>query len=108
MNYRGYTARVEFDPDERVFVGRVEGLRDVVVFQAADVETLEREFRISLDDYIASCEEDGVEPERPYSGRLLVRMPSTLHKSAAEAARRANVSLNTWVNEAIEIRARAS
>ena len=53
MEYKGYTARVEFDQDARVLFGEVEGLRDVVTFEATDVKDLEREFHASVDDYLA-------------------------------------------------------
>lgn len=101
MKYRGYTARVEYDPEDRVFAGRVENIRDVITFEATDVESLEREFRTSIDEYVAFCAERGAEPEKPFSGRVLVRMPPGLHKAAAGAARSAGLSLNAWINAAI-------
>ncbi|HEX5727563.1 MAG TPA: type II toxin-antitoxin system HicB family antitoxin [Longimicrobiaceae bacterium] len=101
MRYKGYTARVEYDLEDGVFAGRVENIRDVVTFEATDVESLEREFRTSVDEYIAFCEEGGAEPEKPFSGRVLVRMPPALHKAAADAARAEGTSLNAWINAAV-------
>lgn len=37
------------------------------------------------------------EPERVYSGKVLVRLPSTLHRDLAEAAEDEGVSLNQFV-----------
>ena len=102
MKYKGYTARVEYDPDERTFIGRVENIRDVVTFEATDVESLEREFRISVDEYVSFCRDRGAEPEKPFSGRVLVRMAPDLHKAATDAAREAGTSLNGWINSAID------
>ena len=65
MNYKGYTAHVEVDDTDGVLHGWVEGIDDVVTFEANNLADLEREFRISVDDYLAFCAEDGVEPERP-------------------------------------------
>jgi predicted HicB family RNase H-like nuclease len=65
VRYRGYTARYEFDATDRVFHGRVAGIRDIVTFVADRLEDLEREFQISVDDYLAWCEEDGSDPDRP-------------------------------------------
>lgn len=67
MRYKGYTGRYEVDPDEGVLHGRVDGIKDIVTFVADNLEDLEREFRISVDDYLAWCAEDGVEPNGPYS-----------------------------------------
>lgn len=97
MNYRGYTATVQFDSEERTLRGRVEGLGDVITFGAEDVESLEREFRISVDEYIRFCEESGRSPERPFSGRVLVRMDASLHREISEAADRAGESMNGWI-----------
>ena len=36
-----------------------------------------------------------------YSGRILVRMPSELHEQLAQAAERAEVSLNRYVTQAL-------
>ena len=102
MKYKGYSAHVEYDPEERVFAGRVEHIRDVVTFEASDVESLEREFHLSVDEYLEFCRERGAEPEKPYSGNYLVRMGPELHKSVASAAGRNGMSLNAWMVAAIE------
>ena len=97
MNYRGYAASVAFDPESRTLFGRVDGLRDTITFEAEDVASLEREFHLSVDEYLRFCEESGRAPERPFSGRVLVRMPPELHRQAARAARTAGVSMNRWI-----------
>jgi predicted HicB family RNase H-like nuclease len=65
MNYKGYTAHVEVDDEDGVVHGWVDGTRDVVTFEADNLADLEREFRISVDDYIALCARNGVAPEKP-------------------------------------------
>jgi len=40
MTYKGYTARVEFDERDDIFVGRVLGVRDIISFHAALVTEL--------------------------------------------------------------------
>ncbi len=65
MNYKGYTARVAVDEDDGVLHGWVEGISDVVRFEADNLADLEREFRISVDDYFALCARNGVAPEKP-------------------------------------------
>jgi len=67
MTYKGYTAHVKVDPDDGVLHGWVDNIDDVVTFEADTPEALEREFRISVDDYLEFCAEDGVEPNRPYA-----------------------------------------
>lgn len=102
MTYKGYTATVSFDPDAEVLHGAVIGLRDVITFQATSVEALREEFRASVDDYLAWCEELGRQPDRAYSGRVLVRMDSDLHRDLAAAAQREGTSINALIVAAIE------
>ena len=102
MEYKGYTAEIVFDEQSDAFHGRVRHLRDVVTFESDSVEGLRREFRSSVDDYLEFCEELGQEPERPYSGRFVVRLDPGLHRDAALAAELAGESLNAWVAHAIE------
>lgn len=101
MNYRGYSAKVEYDPASRTLFGRVEGLRDAITFEAADVESLEREFHVSVDEYLAMCAEDGRSPERPFAGKVLVRMDPMLHRAVARAAEAAGDSMNGWIVRAL-------
>ena len=65
MNYKGYTAHVEVDDEDGVLHGWVDGIEDVVTFEAESLQDLEREFRISVDEYLAFCARDEVEPEKP-------------------------------------------
>jgi predicted HicB family RNase H-like nuclease len=101
IEHRGYAGRVELDPEAGLFHGEVDGLRDVVTFRGRTFEELETSFRDSVDDYLAWCEAEGAEPERPYSGRLLLRLSPELHRSASAAARRAEKSLNEWIGDAV-------
>lgn len=52
LTYKGYTGRVEHDPEAGVFHGRVLDLRDVVTFEGRNAEEVERAFRDSVDDYL--------------------------------------------------------
>jgi predicted HicB family RNase H-like nuclease len=97
MTYKGYTAQVTVDEDAGLIHGRVVGLRDVVSFQAESVSDLHAAFREAVDDYLSWCEELGEEPERPYSGRLLLRMDPSLHRDVAMRAERAGVSINKFI-----------
>lgn len=99
MEYQGYVATVEFDEHQEVFHGEVLGIRDVVTFEGRSVRELKKAFRESVDDYLAYCEERGEEPDRPFSGRFLLRLPPELHREVSVAAQRAGKSLNGWIVE---------
>ena len=83
MEYKGYVAAIAYDDYADVLHGRVINAADysIVTFEASDVEGLKREFAISIDEYLASCEEDGVEPEKPYSGKVELKIGPKLHRT---------------------------
>ena len=77
----------------------------IATFEATDVDGIRTEFHRSVDEYLASCEEDGVQPRKPFSGKLNVRLGSGLHQQVALAAEESGVSLNSWIVKALEERA---
>ena len=105
LKYKGYTGRVELDDDAGIFHGEVLDLKDVITFQGRSVEELETAFRDSVDDYLEFCLERGEEPDKPFSGRLMLRLPPDLHRQVHVRAQRAGKSLNQWITEQL---ARAS
>ena len=101
MEHRGYRARVEYDDEDGLFVGRVAGIRDGVGFHADTVEELRAAFREAVDDYLETCERLGRAPQKPYSGRLMLRVDPDLHRRAAVAAELAGLSLNQWAERTL-------
>ncbi len=99
MEYKGYIAKVEFDDEAGIFHGEVLNLRDVITFQGTTVAKLRKAFRESVDDYLDFCAERDEPPEKPYSGRILIRIDPSLHKTIATKAKLADKSLNTWLQE---------
>src|SRR4030042_3586677 len=102
LKYKGYTGHVEYDDEARIFHGEVLDLKDVITFQGKNVEELERAFRQSIDDYLEFCEQRGEEPDKPFSGRLMLRLPPNLHRRADVSAVREGKSLNQWIAERLE------
>ena len=99
MTYKGYVAEVEFDDSADILHGRVvnSGSWPIATFEATDARQLRQEFERSIDAYLAWCEEDGVEPRKPFSGKLNVRLGSELHAAVAAAASAQGMSLNAWI-----------
>lgn len=101
MEYRGYLGDVEYDAEAKMFHGDIINTRDVITFQGTTVKEIEKAFKDSINDYIAWCKEEGVEPEKPYSGKFNVRLSPQLHREAAIIARKKKISLNNFVEKAI-------
>jgi predicted HicB family RNase H-like nuclease len=99
MDYKGYTGHVEFDPEAGLFHGEVLDTRDVITFQGTSVEDLQKAFQDSVEDYLEFCRERNEKPDKPFSGRLMVRLSSDLHRKLYIEARRDGKSLNKLISE---------
>ena len=101
MTYKGYAARIELDAEDRIFVGHIAGIRDIVGFHGTAVDELEQAFHEAVDDYLAACEKLGQPPNKPYSGKLMLRVPPAVHAHAAMMAEAHGKSLNQWAAEVL-------
>lgn len=101
MHRAGYTARIEYDDDDGLFVGRVLGLRALVDFHGETVAELRQAMQLAVDEYIASCKKRGVNPEKPATGNFALRMPPEVHGAAAVVAEASGQSLNQLISEAV-------
>jgi predicted HicB family RNase H-like nuclease len=99
MKYKGYVGQVSYDDEVKIFHGEVIGLKDVIIFQGANVQDLEKAFHDSIDDYLKWCKERGETPEKMFSGTLNLRMPPDLHAHLAVEAAKRGISLNELINE---------
>ena len=102
MEIAGYKALIAFDPDTNQFRGEFVDLNGGADFYAADVKSLQREGKASLKVFLDMCREEGVEPRKSYSGKLMVRLPAVLHERAAVSAASQGKSLNAWFADVVE------
>ena len=101
MEYKGYFAKVDFIDDDNIFHGEIINLRDVITFEGETVDELKQAFQDSVDDYLDFCKQRGEDPEKPYSGKFVVRVEPELHKNITIEARKEGKSLNVWVKDAL-------
>jgi predicted HicB family RNase H-like nuclease len=102
MKYKGYIARIEYSDEDGCFVGHLAGISDVVGFHAETVAELRSAFEEAVDDYLETCEKIGRPPQKPYSGKLMLRVPPELHAKVSIAARASGKSLNQWAVDALD------
>jgi len=108
MSYKGYAASMIFDAEDKIIVGRVLDVDDIITFHGESVSEFEANFHAAVDDYISACEQLGSSPEKPASGKLMLRVAPTVHAAALKAAARSGVSLNKWAEQAISAASRKS
>lgn len=101
IQYKDYVARIEFDEEANIFHGEVVNIRDVITFQGKSVEELTKAFQDSVDDYLEFCAQRNEEPEKPFSGRLTVRLSPEQHRKVILAAEKAGKQVDSWVADAL-------
>jgi predicted HicB family RNase H-like nuclease len=101
LEYKNYYATLHFNAKDEVFHGKIIGINDLVSFEGTTVAQLKKAFHEAVDDYLETCKGLGKEPEKTYKGSFNVRIPSELHRQAAQYATLKNMSLNDFVRQAI-------
>ena len=107
MTHKGYTARIEFDERDGIFTGRILGVRAIISFHGETVAELRANFEAAVDDYLDDYAAQGVAPEKPVSGNIMLRVPPEVHGAALVAAQAAGKSLNQWATEVLKNAAHA-
>ncbi len=102
MTYKGYFAKINFDERDNIFWGKVIGINDSITFEGETVKQLTEDFHNAIDHYLVDCEQEGRTPEKPYSGKLTLRMPPSIHAKIASAAAHTGKSLNKWVTDTLD------
>jgi predicted HicB family RNase H-like nuclease len=102
MTYQGYAAHIEYSDEDEAFVGHIAGIRDVVGFHGESVNELRAAFIEAVDDYLETCEKLGRAPQKPYSGKILLRVDPGIHARAAAFAEAQGKSLNAWAQEVLQ------
>jgi predicted HicB family RNase H-like nuclease len=102
LEHKGYIGLIELDAEAGLFHGEVINTRDVLTFQGGTVEELKTAFSDTIEDYEDWCRARGKTPEKPYSGKLLLRIKPDLHRALVAAAARSGKSLNSFVADSLE------
>ena len=102
MKYRGYVARIEYDEEGRIFAGRLAGIDDIVVFHGSTVDELETAFHESVDHYLEVSDRTGRPAQKPYSGKLMLRINPEIHAAVATASQVQGKSINQWAAEVLD------
>ncbi len=101
MNYKGYIARIEFDPRDNIFVGKVLGIEDNITFHGTTVKELRADLEAAINHYIVDCKATGHKPFKPASGKLMLRVSPETHAKALTMAKASGKSLNQWAAEVL-------
>lgn len=102
MEYKGYKGSVEYSKEDDCLCGKVQGMsKDLILYEGDTLSELKSDFEAAVDDYIEGCQAEGIEPRKPFSGKLNLRMSPELHGRAAAMAAALGTSINGFINQAI-------
>jgi len=101
MQYKGYYGSVHFDNEDLIFHGKIEFIRALVTYEATDARGLKKAFEEAIDDYLATCRDQEIQPETPFKGSLNVRLGQELHRRVAIAAEQHHLSINKFIAETL-------
>jgi predicted HicB family RNase H-like nuclease len=97
LSYKQYLGSVHFSNSDKVFYGKIEGINDLVTFEADNVKDLEQNFKMAVLDYLETCKSLNKTPEKSYKGSFNVRVSSDTHKSISRLAIQYGLNLNELV-----------
>ena len=101
MKFKNYLGSIEYDGDSETLYGKVLHVRDLITYEAETAKGLKKAFQGSVNDYLETCEAEGIEPNEPYSGSFNVRPGAELHEKLARMASLTGRSMNALVKEAL-------
>jgi predicted HicB family RNase H-like nuclease len=101
MKYKEYYGSVHYNDEDELFYGKVESIKSLISYEGSDVKSLKKAFQESVDDYLETCAEQDITPEKPFKGTFNVRVGEKLHRKGMEYAWAHNTNLNTITKEAL-------
>ena len=101
MIYKDYTTSMVFDTEDKIIVGRVLDIDDIISFHGTSVSEFEANFHSTIDDYLCAAKELDSAPDKPASGKVMLRIAPQIHAAALKAASRSGTSLNKWAEAAL-------
>ncbi len=102
MKHGQYVAHIDYNPEIDSFFGEVVNTRDTITFYGRSVPDLKKEFSRSVNAHVAFCKRRGIEPGKPYSGRIPLRISSELHRKLDANAALRGMSLNAYIKKTLE------
>ena len=102
MEYKGYVGSVEFAEEKTCFFGTVLGISTRITYEGESAWKLITNFHTAVDEYLTLCQKEGIQPESAYSGTINIRISPELHKQAALAALSKDITLNQFIETAIQ------
>lgn len=91
MDYLEYKGSIEYRKKDNCLCGKVQvmGNKALILYEGATIDKLRKDF------------EDGIEPVKPFSGKLNLRMSPDLYARVAAFSASTGITINDLINRAI-------
>lgn len=97
LEYKGYHGTVEYSAEDECLIGQVIDINGTIGYHGSSLEEIQSDFEGAVQAYLDACEAEGIDPQKPFSGKTVVRMGADLHKTVALRAAEAHTSLNAYI-----------
>ena len=94
IQYKGYVGSIEFSEEDKIFYGKVLGIRSLISYEGENATEL-------VDDYLELCKKSGQTPETAFKGSFNVRISPELHKKVFVYAMAHQISMNRYIEETL-------
>lgn len=101
LEYKGYNGTVEYSAEDNILFGKIIGIKSLISYEGQSIDELKTDFQGAVDEYLADCTENGIEPEKTYKGSLNVRFSPETHRRAALIAFSEHISLNQFIENSV-------
>jgi predicted HicB family RNase H-like nuclease len=102
VTYKGYVGRVDYDENARSFFGTVVNANVLISFCGKNVDEIEESFHDVVDTYLEDCQQSGEDPQKPFSGKIVVRLSPDIHRRVMIKAASRRESMNQFIGELLE------
>lgn len=103
LEYKGYYGSIEFEPDDRILYGKLEFIPSLISYEGESAKEIQAAFEEAVDDYLNTCKERGIKPEKPFSGTFNVRIGRERHEKALRLTKELGYSsLNEFIKHALD------
>lgn len=103
LRYKGYTAEIKFDADDGILVGIVLGIKDIIDFHGNSVESIRKEFKVAIDEYIKACKKLGREPNKPRQGKIVLTLPVEMEVGLESVMEETGKSTKALILDAVKV-----
>jgi len=102
FEYKGYFGSIKYSVSDKIFHGKVEGIRGLISYEGQSVDELEFSFKEAIDDYLIMCEEEEIIPQKSKVNLDEIEVPIRLYETLFSYSASKNISPSQTIIEALD------